>query len=259
MTRGLKVVGLIALGLIALGIYAALGWLVAIILALFLWRNWWDVRARFVRYAPLLGALRPGVLGILSFVVLTVLWAALAGAATRGSLQPAGTSARIPTARATVPASAPTAVPSTPTSTPRPTETPRPPTPTPTPKPPTPTPVPVATATPAATRTPTATVATAYDLTARVSNPSPRQRTEVTVRARLTDGGLPVAGAPMRAVWRFSTTTSECTGSTGSDGIASCTRNIGAPTAGRRVDIAVTVTAPDGSSLTAATSFTPVP
>lgn len=122
----------------------------------------------------------------------------------------------------------------------------------------TPTPWPGLTPAPTATPLPSSAIGD-YAAAAWVSDPSPRQRSNVTVYARLTEAGQPVAGATMVAEWAYRTTTSYCSGNTGADGVASCTRFISMATIGYRVVITVTLTPPDGPTLTTAASFTPVP
>ena len=64
--------------------------------------------------------------------------------------------------------------------------------------------------------------ASAAQLVATVSNASPTKNTRVTVTATLTDdGGRGLAGATMRTVWHYKTTTSACAGGpSGADGCA---------------------------------------
>lgn len=122
----------------------------------------------------------------------------------------------------------------------------------------TPTPWPGLTPAPTATPLPSSAIGD-YAATAWVSDPSPRQRSNVTVYARLTEAGQPVAGATMVAEWAYRTTTSYCSGITGADGVTSCTRFISMATIGYRVVITVTLAPPGGPTLTTAASFTPVP
>lgn len=118
-------------------------------------------------------------------------------------------------------------------------------------------PAPTPTATPPPGPTPTPTVGTPeVQVTAWVSNESPAQRTSVTVYGKLTVGGRGVAGVPMRTTWYYRTTTSTCEGTTGSDGVASCSRLIGSATIGYRVRIDVALDY-QGRTYTAQTGFTP--
>jgi competence protein ComEC len=87
---------------------------------------------------------------------------------------------------------------------------------------------------------------------ASVSNGSPAQYSNVTVYGRLTRNGAGQPGQTMTATWHYKTTTSTCTGATGSDGLASCTRGISRATVGYQVNIDV-----DIAGYTAQTSFTP--
>jgi hypothetical protein len=125
------------------------------------------------------------------------------------------------------------------------------------------TPLPEASPTPTlapSTATPVATPTMsdgAYAATASVSNPHPDWTTNETVTGTLTRGGQPVAGAAMHTIWHYKTVQSNCDGSTDGSGIASCTLNIGHATRGHTVVIDVIFTAPDGTHVTASTSFTP--
>jgi hypothetical protein len=130
------------------------------------------------------------------------------------------------------------------------------PTPTPSPTPvPTPSPTPQSTPAPAAAAillVPAANVV----VTASVSNDKPAQHSAVTVSAQLMNNGQPVADAPMTATWHYKSTAPTCTGQTGSDGVASCSRNIGGATKGYLVKITVVFNW-NGEQHTAQTSFTP--
>ncbi len=125
---------------------------------------------------------------------------------------------------------------------------PAPPRPAPTP-PPAPAPAPPR---PAPTPVPQGRVQTA----AAVSNPNPSQNTDVTVYGRFTVDGRPVNGVQMDTVWHYRTTTPGCSGRTGPDGEASCTRYISGATRGYRVIIDVIFTY-NGQRYTTQTSFTP--
>jgi hypothetical protein len=70
-------------------------------------------------------------------------------------------------------------------------------------------------------------------------------------------GGQGVANAQMDTTWHYKTTTSGCSGTTDASGTASCTRLIGRATIGYTVKIDVVFTAPDGTRVSTATSFTP--
>lgn len=133
---------------------------------------------------------------------------------------------------------APTAIPAKPSPVP----------PTPTLRPPTVTPIPLKPSPPAE---PT------FRVTASVSNPSPRQSSQMTVAGQLTRDGQGVAGAAMRAIWHYRTTSPTCEGGpTGADGKASCSRNIGGATSGFTVRIEV-IFEYQGRTYKGETSFTP--
>ena len=87
---------------------------------------------------------------------------------------------------------------------------------------------------------------------ASVSNATPAQNSTVTVYGRLLIHEAGQAGLPMNTAWKFKSTTSTCSGTTGGDGLASCSRQIGGATLGYTVNITVSV-----SGYTVATSFTP--
>jgi hypothetical protein len=60
------------------------------------------------------------------------------------------------------------------------------------------------------------------------------------VTPRLLASGHPVPGAPILATWRYRTTTSYCSGKTGTNGVAACGRHISRATHGYtvRIDVA---------------------
>ena len=131
-------------------------------------------------------------------------------------------------------------------------------------------PLPTATATPVARSTntvvptptstlaptPTNTPSVSVEVEAWVSNSSPSQYSTVRAYGKITQGGKGIAGVPMHTTWRYKTTTSYCDGSSGSDGVASCSRSIGRATKGHYVSISVRFTY-EGQSYTASTGFTP--
>lgn len=98
-----------------------------------------------------------------------------------------------------------------------------------------------------------------YHASASVSNPSPGHNERVTVYGKLTDAsGHGVAGAALEADWYYKSTTSICTGGpTSANGAAACTRDISRATYGYTVEVDVIFTLPDGTTVTASTSFTP--
>lgn len=81
----------------------------------------------------------------------------------------------------------------------------------------------------------------AEELCAWVSNGSPGNSSEVIVYGRYLVNGQPVGGQAMQTVWRYKTTSPSCSGATGANGIAQCSRNIGRPSAGFQVNIEVTI------------------
>jgi hypothetical protein len=86
-----------------------------------------------------------------------------------------------------------------------------------------------------------------------VSAPTPGQNTSVTVYGRLLVNGAGQAGLPMSSTWKYKSTTPTCnSGITGADGVASCSRQIGAATLGYTVNITASI-----GGYTASTSFTP--
>jgi hypothetical protein len=115
---------------------------------------------------------------------------------------------------------------------------------------------PTRTATRTPTRTPTTTPGGAIEVTAWVSNATPAKYTNVTVYGKITQGGVGISGVPMHTTWHYKTTTSYCDGTSGSNGVASCTRGIGNATAGYTVWIDVDFTY-QGHHYYARTSFTP--
>ena len=163
-------------------------------------------------------------------------------AITTPTIEPTATREPSPTATSTLPPS-PTASPIL-VLTPSPTSTPVTPTPTP--------PLTSAPATAATYLAPTANVV----VTASVSNATPAQNSSVTVSAKLVDNGQPIANAPMTTTWHYKTSTPTCTGTTGSDGIASCRRYIGGATKGYTVLVTVTLTW-NGQTYMGQTAFKP--
>lgn len=122
------------------------------------------------------------------------------------------------------------------------------------------------TATRTTTTTPTATPAGAnvacntvgqVQICGWMSDATPFQYTVITDFGRLTVDGVGVGNLQMTATWHFASVTVQCSGVTGTDGIAACSRNIGAATPGRIVTVDVTITY-QGSQYTATTSFVPV-
>lgn len=88
---------------------------------------------------------------------------------------------------------------------------------------------------------------------ASVSAPTPAQYTSVTVYGRLLVNGVGQAGLPMSSAWKYKSTPPACnSGVSGADGVASCSRQIGAATLGYTVNITASI-----GGYTASTSFTP--
>jgi beta-lactamase superfamily II metal-dependent hydrolase len=122
--------------------------------------------------------------------------------------------------------------------------------------PPAPTATPTATVMPLRTPTPTAITDGQIEVTTWLSNSTPSQYSTVTVYGRITGAGVGIAGVPMHTTWHYKTTTSYCDGTSGSDGIASCSRYISGATKGYYVSIAVGFTY-QGQQHYASTGFTP--
>lgn len=75
-----------------------------------------------------------------------------------------------------------------------------------------------------------------------VSNGTPDKNTDLTVFGRLIENGVPQVDLPMRTTWYYPSATQTCdTGVTDARGQASCTRNIGNPTSGVRINIWVKI------------------
>ena len=127
----------------------------------------------------------------------------------------------------------------TPTATPGPTETPRPTT--------TPTATPGYTPPPIAGANLVCNRSGAAEICAWVSQANPSQNATEVVYGRLIVNGAPQAGRPMSTTWHYKTTTSSCSGTTWSDGVASCSRSIGRASLGYRVNVDVVI---DGYSAT---------
>ena len=89
-----------------------------------------------------------------------------------------------------------------------------------------------------------------------MSDPNPARYSTVTVYSKITRGGVGIPGVPMDTAWHYRTATSHCSGLSGADGVASCSRNIGAATAGYHVQVDVEMTY-GGQTYYASTGFTP--
>ncbi len=107
-----------------------------------------------------------------------------------------------------------------------------------------------------ATSTPVPAIAEKAKVTAWVSNQSPAQNSDVTVYGKFTIDGVGVAGVPMTTRWRYKSETADCSGTTGNDGVAACTRQIGRATKGYTVQIEIRFTY-EGKAYSAVTEFTP--
>jgi competence protein ComEC len=132
-------------------------------------------------------------------------------------------------------------------------------TPTPT-LPPTPTATPMPTNTPTPTKTPTPIPSDnmrcqssgAAEICAWVSNGHPSRYSTVTVFGRLLVNGVGQSGLTMETIWHYKTTISYCSGTTGPNGVAQCSRSIGGATIGYQVNIDVVI-----SGYQVTTWFTP--
>src|SRR5579884_4147054 len=91
---------------------------------------------------------------------------------------------------------------------------------------------------------------------ATVSSSTPQPNSEVTVTGQLSDNGSGVAGAAMTATWHLAGGDQSCSGTTGADGKASCSLNIGNAPVNQPVTVDVTFSY-QGQTFTASTSFTP--
>jgi hypothetical protein len=90
-----------------------------------------------------------------------------------------------------------------------------------------------------------------------VSNSNPSQNSRVTVYGRLIVGGKAVgSGVTMNTTWNYKTTQSECSGTTDSSGVASCTRDISRASKGYTVVIDINFSY-NGRNYNGSTSFTP--
>ena len=137
------------------------------------------------------------------------------------------------------------------------TPTPKP-TPTPSPSPsPGPGPTPPGSPGPGSTSCLPASSGVTGDLVqACVDNPTPSKGNTVTVYARLIVGGHTAGGANMNTVWHYKSTTSTCSGTSGDDGVATCSLQIGSATKGYQVKIDVNFTY-NGKTYSGETSITP--
>lgn len=89
-----------------------------------------------------------------------------------------------------------------------------------------------------------------------VSNANPEPNSNVTVYGRIIRGGKILSGVTMNTVWHYKTTDSSCDGVADSNGVASCTKNIGSATGGYTVNIDVIYNLSD-RTIIGSTSFTP--
>ena len=85
-----------------------------------------------------------------------------------------------------------------------------------------------------------------------VAKDRPARRSVQTVYGRLTVNGAGQGGLTMNTTWHYKTTVAHCSGTTGSDGVAQCGRNIGGATPGYRVNVDVEI-----GGYTVTTWFTP--
>ena len=76
---------------------------------------------------------------------------------------------------------------------------------------------------------------------ASVSNWAPTRNSNVTGYGRLLVNGVGQGSQGMTATWHYESTTPTCTATTGSDGIASCTRNISSATVGYQVNVGMQI------------------
>ncbi len=92
----------------------------------------------------------------------------------------------------------------------------------------------------------------APQLCAWVIDPNPAKNSTVTVYGQFIMNGITQPGQVMSATWHFKSTTSTCSGTTDTTGIASCSRAIGSATTGYQVNVDVSI-----GGYTATTWFTP--
>jgi len=85
-----------------------------------------------------------------------------------------------------------------------------------------------------------------------VSDGTPPRYSALTVYGRCLVNGAGQSGHTMLATWHYKTTTSECTGTTGADGTAQCTRYIAGASAGYQVNVDIEI-----NGYTVTTWFTP--
>jgi hypothetical protein len=92
----------------------------------------------------------------------------------------------------------------------------------------------------------------ATEICASVSDAMPAQNATVTVYGRLRIDHAGQAGQTMHATWHYKTTTASCSSTTGSSGLAECSRSIGRAAIGYRVNVDVAI-----GAYQATTWFTP--
>jgi competence protein ComEC len=92
----------------------------------------------------------------------------------------------------------------------------------------------------------------AAEICAWVSNGHPSRYSTVTVFGRLLVDGVGQSGLTMETTWHYKTTISYCSGTTGPNGVAQCSRSIGGATSGYQVNIDVVI-----SGYPVTTWFTP--
>jgi hypothetical protein len=126
------------------------------------------------------------------------------------------------------------------------------------------TPTPTATLTPAATATPRPTATPEpsptpepprIEVTAWMSDDSPKRGSRVTVYGRITKDGEGISGVQMRTSWGLRTGTAGCRDRTDDDGTASCSLRIVLARKEQEVPVEVRFTY-EGEEYTAMTSFT---
>lgn len=92
---------------------------------------------------------------------------------------------------------------------------------------------------------------------ASISDYNPETGSEVTLTARLTEAGKPIAGAHMVATWNYRTVKPTCVADTDAEGVATCVRRIGKATEGQAVRVDVQLTTSDGRTAATSVSFNP--
>ncbi len=90
-----------------------------------------------------------------------------------------------------------------------------------------------------------------------LDKPGPNQNDTIQLTTRMSMGGQPVPGAPIKTTWNFKTGKQDCATTSDKDGVGFCYKKIGTAEVGFRVVVEVQYDY-KGTGYRAETSFTPI-